>query len=145
MLNIFVRKALAPRTLRQPNIATSDNIFRLGLGVGFRSLLYICGRLVGTREACEVWERRFGRWCGALGVSAVEDVIELGDGVATFDTDWHAAVMRSVTWLSLLASLKSSRPNGAQQILLGKATLDHALRAFSLASLEITIWHYPSS
>ena len=71
--------------------------------------MYICGRLVGTREACEVWDRRFGRRCGVLGVSAVEDVIELGDGIAAFDTDWHAAVIRSVTWLSLLASLKSSR------------------------------------
>ncbi len=28
---------------------------------------------------------------GGFVISAMEDVVELGDGIATFDTDWHNA------------------------------------------------------
>ena len=52
---------------------------------------------IGLGGAEQVRYGRFGSGCGALVVSAVEDVVELRDGIAAFNADWHAARMLWVT------------------------------------------------
>ena len=91
VLDIFVRKALAAGTLCQPDVSTPSSICALGLYL--RSLWYIRS---GLGAACDVGggilvsRIRDGRG-GRLVVSAVEDVVELRDGIATFDAYWHNA------------------------------------------------------
>ena len=90
MLHILVCKALTPWALCQPDIATNPSV--LWLALGLRCLVCIGARLVRAREACEVWDRRFRRGCCTFGVSAVKNVVKLGDGIAAFYAYWHAAV-----------------------------------------------------
>jgi len=90
MLDIFICKPLAPRTLRQSNISTSNSIFRLELAL--RSILCIRGSFLGARCTCEVRDGGFGSRRDAFVVAAVEDMVELGDWVAAFYADWHAAL-----------------------------------------------------
>lgn len=49
------------------------------------------------------------RWSGGFVISAVEDVVELRDGIATFDTYWHSALERVFTWLFLCSYLGKVR------------------------------------
>ena len=93
MFHIFIRKPLTPRTLCQPDIRTYPS--NSSLAFIFRRLLCAHIRLRGAEQ---VRDGRFGSGCGALVVSAVEDVIELGDGIAAFNADWHAVRMLWITW-----------------------------------------------
>ena len=93
MLHIFIRKPLTPRTLRQSDIRTDSS--NSGLAFILRRLL--CAH-IGLRGAEQVRHGRFGSRCGALVVSAVEDMVKLGDGIAAFNADWHAARILWVTW-----------------------------------------------
>ena len=91
MLDIFVRKALAAGTLCQPYVSTPSSICALGLYL--RTLWYIRSGLGGAYDiggGLVVSRVRDGRGGGFV-VSAVEDVIELRDGIATFDAYWHNA------------------------------------------------------
>ena len=94
MLHIFIRKPLTPRTLCQSDIRTDPSnsspafIFRRRL---------LCAH-IGLRGAEQVRHGRFGSGCGALVISTMEDVVKLGDGIAAFNANWHAAWILWVTW-----------------------------------------------
>ena len=96
MLHIFIRKPLTPRTLCQSDIRTDPS--NPSPAFIFRRLLRAH---VGLRGAEQVRHGRFGSGCGALVISAVEDVVKLGDWIAAFNADWHAARMLWVTWWSV--------------------------------------------
>ena len=96
MLHIFIRKPLTPRALCQSDIRTNPS--NSSPAFIFRRLL--CAH-IGLRGAEQVGHGGFGSGCGALVASAVEDVVELGDGIAAFNADWHAARMLWVTWWSV--------------------------------------------
>ena len=86
MFHVFVRKSLATRTLRQSDISSTCRLNPI-----FRNLGRVRGSLVGVRGARQIWVRWFGGRCGAL--VATQDMIQLGDGIAAFDADWHAALL----------------------------------------------------
>ena len=94
MLHIFIGKPLTPRTLRQPNIRPDS--LNPSLAFMFRRR-FLCAH-IGLGGAEQVRYGGFGSGCGTLVVSAVEDVVELRDGIAAFNADWHAARMLWVTW-----------------------------------------------
>lgn len=94
MLDVFIRKSLATRTLRQPDISPSTSTFRLELAL--RSTLHIRWSFLWAWSTCEVWDGGF-RSGRAFGIAAVEDMVELGDGVAAFDADWHTALETFIT------------------------------------------------
>ena len=96
MLHIFIRKPLTPRTLCQSDIRTDPS--NPSPAFIFRRLLRAH---VGLRGAEQVRHGRFGSGCGALVISAVEDVVKLGDWIAAFNANWHAARMLWVTWWSV--------------------------------------------
>lgn len=92
VLNIFVREALATRALRQAYVSTPSNIGTLGLCVP--NFWYPGSELWGT---CDVGgglgvSRMRDRRSGSFVISAMEDVVELRDGIAAFDTYWHNAL-----------------------------------------------------
>lgn len=94
MLDVLVRKALATGTLRQSYVATPSSICTRGLP--FRNLWYAVRGFVGD---CNVGGgplvgRIRDRRSGGFVISAMEDVVELRDGIATFDAYWHNARKR---------------------------------------------------
>ena len=93
MLHIFVCEPLTPRTLGQSDIRTDPG--NSSLASIFRRRL-LCAH-IGLRGAEQVRHRGFGGGCGALVVSAVKDVVKLGDGIAAFNADWHTARILWVT------------------------------------------------
>ena len=94
MLHIFIRKPLTPRTLCQSDIRADPG--NSSLASIFRRRL-LCAH-IGFRGAEQVRHGGFGGGCGALVVSAVKDVVKLGDGIAAFNADWHTARILWVTW-----------------------------------------------
>ena len=85
MLHIFIRKPLAPRTLRQSHIPPRSPTRNLQFRLHFpcrASLNAIFGGFVGA-----------GVGGGATFIATVEDVVELGNRVAAFDADGHARVI----------------------------------------------------
>ena len=85
MLDIFIRKPLAPWALRQPNVPSSSPLCGFLLRFIYRTSL---GAILGS----------FGRGIGRSAplVAAMEDVVELGNGVATFDADGHTKTLYMV-------------------------------------------------
>lgn len=93
MLNIFIRKPLAPGTLRQSHVSTTPSLLpTASLGNCPASIRKFRSNRPGaginsfgldTRK-----RRRRSRGVGPS-VASVAAVVELGDGVAAFDADWH--------------------------------------------------------
>ena len=83
MLHIFIRKPLAPRTLRQPHVSSHSPT---------RWLLF---RLHFPRRAPP--GTIFSGFGGnAALIAAMQDMVELGNRVAAFDADGHAKMVHIV-------------------------------------------------
>ena len=93
MFNIFIRKPLAPGTLRQSHISTPSLLPTASFGNCPASIREFRSSRPGASFNSFGSESRRSRSVGpsVAGVAAVRDVVELGDGVAAFDTDWHLA------------------------------------------------------
>ena len=92
MLHIFIRKPLTPRTLCQSDIRTDPS----NSSPAFILRRLLCAH-VSLRGTEQVRHGGFGSGCGALMISAMEDMVKLGDGIAAFNADWHAARILWVT------------------------------------------------
>lgn len=101
VLDILIREALATGTLCQSYISTPSS--GRSLGLCFRDLWYIGDGLLGAWKigAGLLVSRLRDRRRGDFVVPTVEDVVELRDGIATFDTYWHNALKRVFTSLFL--------------------------------------------
>ncbi len=89
MLDVFVRKALAPRTLCQSDITASHGRGRLRFGP-HRYLTLLCGAGGG-------WFGRLidGRRILGACVAAVKNMVESGDWIAAFNTDGHTTLTKT--------------------------------------------------
>lgn len=85
MLNVFVRKPLASRALRQPYIPSSSSPCRLDLRSTGRAYLDAIFSGLGRRVVG-----------GAPIVAAMKNMVELRNWVTTFDADGHAKVIYMV-------------------------------------------------
>lgn len=94
VLDVLVRKALATGALCQAYVSTPSNT-----GLCVPNLWYPGSGLWGARDVggglgvSRIRDRRSGGFV----ISAVEDVVELRDGIAAFDTYWHNARERIFT------------------------------------------------
>lgn len=95
MFNIFIRKSLAPGTLRQSHISTPSLLPFASFGSCPASISELRSRRPGAgfnsfgSESRKCRRRSRGLGPSVAGVAAVRDMVELGDGVAAFDADWH--------------------------------------------------------
>lgn len=89
MLDVFVGKALAPRTLCQSHIAARHGRRRFRFA-SRRQLTLLCG-------AGRSWFSRLvdGRRLLGACVAAVKDMVESGDWVATVNTDGHTTLAKT--------------------------------------------------
>lgn len=95
MFNIFIRKPLAPGTLCQSHISTTSSLLPTAT---FGNCPVNIRKFRISRPGADVnsfgadsrkCRRSRGVGPSITGVATMRDVVELGDGIVAFDTDWH--------------------------------------------------------